>query len=110
MKEDIMLFMSRKDIIQLLKSAFEEGWSGYLDLRDATAESLLEDYLNKATVKEVKEYKKSPCQEIIVDNQNFGNEYFTMWSQATNNNSDYSQAIDTNSNFSITLTDTFTEE
>ena len=45
MSDANMIFVSRKDIVGLLEQAFEEGWNGYLDLRDATAERILEEYL-----------------------------------------------------------------
>ena len=47
MSDANMIFVSRNDIVKLLEQAFEEGWNGYLDLRDATAEKLLEEYLKK---------------------------------------------------------------
>ena len=40
-----MLFISRDDVLDLLKKAFDEGWGGYQDLRDSTAESLLDELL-----------------------------------------------------------------
>lgn len=40
-----MLFVPRGEILELLKSAFDEGWNGYQDLRDATADKLLDEYL-----------------------------------------------------------------
>lgn len=42
---DTMLFLPRSGIIELLKLAFDEGWSGYQDLRDEKVEKLLDDYL-----------------------------------------------------------------
>jgi hypothetical protein len=47
MSDANMIFVSRNDMVELLEQAFEEGWNGYLDLRDATAERLLEKYLER---------------------------------------------------------------
>lgn len=43
MNDAKMMFVSRDEILELLKKAFDEGWGGYQDLRDATAEGLLEE-------------------------------------------------------------------
>jgi len=45
MKE--MINIRRSDLIKLLEQSFDEGWGGYLDLKDATVERLLEEYLDK---------------------------------------------------------------
>lgn len=43
--------MIREDkLLDLLKNAFEEGWSGYKDLRDSVAENLIQKYIDEVGV------------------------------------------------------------
>ena len=42
---DKMLFIPQKDLIELLEKAFEEGWNGFLDLKESSVETILEMYL-----------------------------------------------------------------
>lgn len=40
-----VIYIDRDKLLALLKRAYEEGCHGYLDLRDSTAEGILEDHL-----------------------------------------------------------------
>lgn len=45
MSDANMLFVPRTEILELLREAFDEGWNGYQDLKDATADRILDEYL-----------------------------------------------------------------
>lgn len=47
MSDANMLFVPRSEILELLREAFDEGWNGYQDLRDTTADRILDEYLAK---------------------------------------------------------------
>ena len=69
MSDANMVFVSKTDMIELLKQAFEEGWNGYLDLKDATADKLFEDYLE--TKKEQVRAEPNQAHFVSVDNVSF---------------------------------------
>ena len=50
----------------MLKSAFDEGWQGYQDLRDPTAEQILEDWCEDYKKKRLKETGMTPVMDVEI--------------------------------------------
>jgi len=63
MKDEFVV--NRKDMLELLKKAFEAGWHGYLDLKDSVCQEIYEQYVNDMQTMMNKEL--SPSQEAVAE-------------------------------------------
>ena len=59
-----MLFIPKREILEMLKSAFDEGWQGYQDLRDPTAEQILDDWCEEYKERRLKETGMTPVTNV----------------------------------------------
>lgn len=59
-----MLFIPKREILEMLKAAFDEGWQGYQDLRDPTAEQILDDWCEDYKERRLQETGMTPVTDV----------------------------------------------
>lgn len=88
-----MLFLPKREIIEMLKEAFNEGWEGYRDLCDSAIERILDEHVEKHEKKRLQETEtlaaKVDCS-ITTSTPSEQTNYFRSW-----NSSPYYNAITT---------------
>jgi hypothetical protein len=70
---DVCIVVTKKEIIELLKTAFNEGWDGYYDLRDSVVEKLIDDFLEerKKKSRSMSEIRLQENPSAILPEQHF---------------------------------------
>lgn len=60
-----MLFIPKSDLLELLKQAFDAGWTGFQDLKEGAAETLLEQYLEEKKRKNAEAGRGIPVEVAL---------------------------------------------
>ena len=61
-------YIDKDDFLEFIKKAYEEGCCGFMDLRDAVAERIVDEYIEK---QKVADEKKMRSQVYPLDNNNY---------------------------------------
>lgn len=94
-ENNFIINVTKEEILRLLAKSFEEGYAGYLDLREDCVNSILEDFLNSNNIKKytnANSYYSPGLQPMspITGTYNYGDYGIFNSINISNNHSGYS--------------------